>query len=100
MLCSYFVALCYRALFGQKRDISFAGLVIAGSYAATVVTGNGWDSPSLLGQHLMPAALLLLAAPVLHGVTARLHAHERAGAASQPMPAWPCCRPAPSGASR
>ncbi len=83
VLCSYFVALCYRALFGQKRDISFAGLVIAGSYAATVVTGNGWDSPSLLGQHLMPAALLLLAAPVLHGVTARLHAHERAGAASQ-----------------
>ncbi len=102
VLCSYFVALCYRALFGQKRDIWFAGLVIAGSYAATVVAGNGWDSPSLLGQHLMPAALLLLAARCCTRLRPGcMHTSALAPPArSLPMPAWPCCRPAPSGASR
>jgi diguanylate cyclase (GGDEF)-like protein/PAS domain S-box-containing protein len=83
VLCVYFVALCYRALFGRQRDMWFAGLVCAGSYATTVVAGSGMETLTLVGQSVMPAGLLLLAAPVLHEVVATLHAHERAAASSQ-----------------
>jgi len=83
VLCVYFVALCYRALFGRQRDMWFAGLLSAGSYAAAMVVGSGFDTVGLVGQSLTPAGLVLLAAPVLHEVVATLHNHDRAAANSQ-----------------